>query len=305
MDQLIYVVTYFVLGNILILTAVIGNCFVIAYFGFREKRNSSYSAFILVLAISDLCGTICSFVLLVQFGLGGASISVPVICIVLRPAVEICLGVSSFLVMGMSYERYRGLTKPMNSKKTKRKLVFVYFGLVCTGWILYSVPLYIVSTSYGIRCGVVVTQRLLYYSATVVLVKSIIPFMLMSYFYFQIKKTLDAQLRSLGNSAIIERNTAVLRTLKILIIFFGIFVCVPSIVPVINYKMRLLSREKKFWTYLLNACAIGLPLINNAVNCFVYAGYVKKFRKFLLQKCFCRTRIERKEPVSITISTDN
>lgn len=291
--KVVYFLCFYIIGSVVIVLGLLGNSLVIVYFGFKEKKTP-YNIFILLLAISDLSGTISSLLLLVLFILAdyNSSVDLPGVCMIMRPVVENFLGVSSFLVLGMSYERFRGITKPINSRRTRLTHVVNYSILISIAWALFGIPLYKPTAYYHSNCMVIFPDTWFIYSVAVVFVKSILPSVLIGYFYFQIKKTLKQQQQhNFKTTAIFRRNTTALRTLRTLTICFEVFVVIPSILPPLSNK-AILGR-KEIWEYVVDAAATGLPLVNNAVNCFVYAGYDGEFRGFLLA-LFCMKSNKRR-----------
>ena len=156
--RIIYITLYKVFGGIIIFIAIIGNFLIIVYFGFKEKKTS-YTVYILLLGVTDFVGTISCFLLFLQseciFGFD------PVFCLLMRLTMEIFLSISAFLVLGMLYERYRGITMSINSRKTKRIHVLVYCVVVCILWELYEIPLYrALYNDNGWSCLITITNEL-------------------------------------------------------------------------------------------------------------------------------------------------
>lgn len=280
-EKIIKILVYGGVGSIVILVAVIGNSFIIAYFGFKEKKKTKYNLFILALALSDLTGIVLCSLSTIQFFI----YSLEFLCLALLGLAHCFLGISAFLIVGMSYERFRGMTQPINSGKLRKKHVVIYCVFVCVIWAVYGIPLYVPMQDGHPYCYVFITGESRYYFLSLVFVKSIVPSIVMCLFYFKTKASLKKHQQCLHKITILKRNIAVLKILKLLIIFFVIFVFVPSILQPIYgiYISSLLKQE--LWNNLINALIQGLPGLNNIVNCFVYAGYVKNFRKYLFEVC--------------------
>lgn len=297
--QWIYFTVYCLVGSVVIFTAILGNVLIITYYGFKDKRKTPYRIFILTLAISDLAGIISVLFQLIHYILNDfiQSATIPGACKIVRPALQLFLGISSSLVLGMSYERYHGITKPLNSRKITIFHVVVYVDISCVGWILFGIPLYVPIDSCDLFRVLRSSHHV--YWITLTFVKAFLPSVLIWYFYFQIKQTLARQQLHFKNSRIFKRNKAVLQTLRLLIILFEIFVAVPSVLQAINLINYKTGRRWQSWNHVLDACAVGLPVINNAVNCFVYAGYMKNFRNFLCH-LLCRKTLIRESSVEMT-----
>lgn len=178
-------------------------------------------------------------------------------------------------------------------RKRKRIHVINYCIVVCVGWALYGIPFYKVFNLDAKEC-IEFSKEYFYYWVSRVIVKSIILSILMDYYYFQIKTTLKQQHHVLQNSRVYKRNAAILWTLRSLVIFFEVLVVVPSFLVPIEMKFVCVEFDKKDWQIFRDLCSAALPMLNNLVNCFVYAGYVKEFRRFLLN-ILCRRRNEKRE----------
>lgn len=274
--MLIYTVVYGLIGSLLQVIALIGNSLIIVFFGFKKRRKTPYSIFILALAVSDLTGAFMCLVTVLQLFI----FKFPYLCFITSGLIQLCLGISAFLVVGMSYERYRGITKPINSRKPKKKHVVIYCVLVCIGWLVYGIPVYIPMIDDLSICTYDIRELRLYYLVSVIFVKSIIPSILMWFFYFNTKQSLKQHQQSIESITAFRRNVAVLKTLKLLIIFFEIFVVIPSFLPPVNIILIRTYGIKKIWNYLLDVASEGSPVINNIVNCFVYAGYDMDLHSF-------------------------
>lgn len=284
---------YGIIGGFLIFTGIIGNALIIVYFGFKEKKRTSYNLFILLLAITDLVGSISYLAGLTHYVVGRWSFG-SVACKLVAPLGSLCLGISSFLIMGMAYERCRGITKPLSVRKIKRKHVYLYFLFASIGWLVYRIPYLLAYDNCHDKCQIYsiyffTPDQIMAYVVIEQVGKFIFPWILMSYFYYQIRKALQYRENSVQNTTALRHNKAALRTLRVLIISFMICVGVWSFFSMILYYVILYGTVRNGGTTLhviLSTVFQCFVFLNNVVNCFVYAGYMKDFRRFL-KKLLC------------------
>lgn len=282
------------IGGIPILTGIIGNALVIGYFFCKNQNKSSYNLFILLLALSDFLGCISFLSWWLQI-LTGKWLFGYIICKVLRPIGYICICISSFLMVGMAYERYRGITQPLNSRRIKKKHVYLYFAFVSVCSTVCGIPYVFLFTFQHGSCEYYQVRDLFsaqaFYAFLVSWeVSKTIPMILMCYFYFRIKSSLRQQKDSIQSSIIVQRNQAVLKTLKLLIVSFVICIGVYSVSEIITQAIFLFAAFHDSWLTVIAAILNCCAFLNNAVNCFIYAGYRKDFRKFLTEpfrRLFC------------------
>lgn len=286
---------YAIFGGTIILTGIIGNALVIVYFGFKEKRKASYDTFITLLAISDFAGCILVFAQwleVIAFHLPFSFES----CSLLLTLSSWCVCVSSYLIMGMAFERYRGITRPL-SKKIHRKHVYFYCLVVCIGWTLYGMPAFLVYSTRGEQCtyhggiGFFSADEHFAYIVVFGTIRDVIPLHLMVFIYVKIRRELKKHEVLLETATTSRRNRTALKTLKMLILSF--IICVSfsggvnaAILGIFTYFPAIYSP----WMRTLIAFQTCVLSLNNAVNCFVYAGYRKNFRTYLLALFRVRTQ---------------
>lgn len=206
--RVILIAVYGGIGSVLFLVGLIGNSLIIAFFGYKVKKKTLYDVFILSLAISDFTGTVLCSVSLFLFFI----YPIHSLCLTLQGLVHMFLGISAFLVVGMSYERSRGITKPIHFRKPKKKHVVIYFAFVCVVWALYGLGLHASMRDDHPYCDTFITNENHYYFLSLIFTKSIIPLIAMWFFYFKTKISLRQHQQHLQNIVTCNRNIAVLKT---------------------------------------------------------------------------------------------
>lgn len=287
---------YKVFGGLLIILGIIGNSLVIVYFAFKVVKKTSYHIFMLLLALTDLIGCVAFLFEWLQFVASGWFLGTSM-CKFLGTLDMVSLGISSFLMTGMAYERYRGITKPLAPNKIRKNHVYLYFAFVSCLWVVFLTPYFM---GHYIKSNIQkcfytqldslfsVDEHYLYYITVEQFLKIIFPFIAMSYCYYQIKQTLTCQQSSLQNPVITKRNKNVLGTLKILIVVFAICVGLSSLSQSIFFlyvRYKSLNFQSSMESLFRDFVCCFL-FVNNVINVFVYAGYVKEFRLYLKKLLF-------------------
>ncbi|XP_066935793.1 rhodopsin, GQ-coupled-like [Clytia hemisphaerica] len=298
---------------ILFLMGTIGNIFIIVYYGSKSKsKRSKYTLFLVHLAITDLIACIFVPVYNLPIELTGRWYYGRFLCeyTVFAPS-GITIYSSCWILFGILYERYRSIVFPL-----KRRLEGWEIHLFCAcTWIVSTiahVPYFLAThhvrdenTGQYYCLNNVVSQLEIktivsYYIARFI-AQALIPVIIMVYFFVQIQKQLSNSNRfittrsfsTLSLSAPI-RNKAVLKSIRITLIIFSVTVLLNNMAHIVRV---VASRYyPKIWKTsialrMIVEFFIRLLAINNVSNCFVYAGNMKPFRKFVMDVFTCRHQI--------------
>lgn len=268
--------------SLIFLIGVIGNGLVIAYFLWKNKgsmrKMSSYHFLITILAAVDLltCITGMGFyfhVVFVSFASTLRSFSI-------------------WMLVIISYDRFRSIVYPFKSKWTKKRFLAI-ISIIFLAFLIFDLAygteelLQFISTSYE-KFNTRIFIKFL-------LIEIISPILLMYGFYRKISTKIQTDmLKSITqvNSNIhLNRKAKALRVLRLLIAVFIVF-----IVPGRIYMMVLMvllphgniSTSTTLIWYQLGMITMFSSFLNNTVNVLVYAYIMKDFRRFLINIFTCK-----------------
>ena len=319
---------------ILFLLGTIGNIFIIVYYGSKSKsRRGKYTLFLVHLAITDLVACIFVPVYNLPIELTGHWYYGRFLCkyTIFAPS-GITIYSSCWILFGILYERYRSIVFPL-----KRRLEGWEIHLFCAcAWIvsiIAHVPYFMAThhvrneTTGHYQClNKVVSQleskSIVSYYVVRFIMQAFLPVVIMIYFFVRIQKQLSNSNRfvatrscsTLSLSAPL-RNKAVLKSLRVALIIFSVTVLLNNMAHVLRViasryypKTWLRSTELR----MIVEFFIRLLAINNVSNCFVYAGNMKPFRKFVIGVLLCRHRklsrlnstINRKRTNTVSVGDD-
>ena len=269
-----------VIYSILVTFGIISNLLVLYYYIIKKKKKSKYNIFIILLATVDLIA--CLLILLTVFSMLKVITASwnQLFFLMLERIREIPTLVSCWLIVGMSFERYVGISNPLSDRIT-RKHVTVYF--IVTVIIASGFTLNILIAPFSKTSRYEIIYIIAWY-----LLKFLIPVSLMCWFFQCIKRVLTQQEQSLHNSKVHKRNIKIMSVLKILIISYvvcvGSYTTVSFVTKVMVWENKQnFQRLKHFSTYFIVDFIVRVVMsLNYTVNCFVYAGYNEDFRKFIL-----------------------
>lgn len=166
---------------------IIGNCFVMFFFGFKMKRAANFRWFVIHLAIADCAYAILtpSHMLYLMFSSGEWKLGTA-LC-KLTYIGPITVNVSAFILCFMAYERYRAICHPFKERLSKRFINGVCIGiwLLC---ILLKVPVMNRLQIYYKRCLVLSSNKVehAFISLSFLVFESVLPLLLLSIFFYRI-----------------------------------------------------------------------------------------------------------------------
>ena len=204
---------------------------------------------------------------------------------------KICPTVSCWLLVLISYARYRSIVHPLRAKINKTKYCFVCILL----WSLALLPnIYLfMNVSIKGRSVCVFTGKNrdnIVYQAINYALDSLLPLGKMLSLYYRMKRTMAAQEREqpfLLSEQSRQRNQTALKTIKGLICLFTV-TAVP--VRVCNiFILTMSSYHSDLNLYRIHSAYFSLVFIfgkyvfylNNTLNIFVYAKMIPGFREYL------------------------
>ena len=98
----------------------VGNLIIIIYFGFKCKEKSSYKLFITLLGVTDVIACIIAIAFVMLRVVLDKWIFGDIVCLYIFPTFNMCVLTSIIMLIGMAYERYRGIVKPFKKKIEKK-----------------------------------------------------------------------------------------------------------------------------------------------------------------------------------------
>ncbi|XP_066936073.1 urotensin-2 receptor-like [Clytia hemisphaerica] len=277
----------------------IGNFLIIIYFIKINRKKlakmSAYHFLIINLAIADFLT--CLGMVFVTFYLGvpewklgkfGCSF-------MLGFSGSACPYASCWILVLLSYARYRSIVKPLIPRITKIKcsIICLIIWTLCLVGSLDSFLKRDITVKHGHKkctSEVGLTRRILFSSIRFTL-DSAIPVMFLLYFYIRIKTTMSREDRSnslAANDSTRQRNQNALKTIMSLVIIYVICVC-PGRLLYLTREVLLATLDENSdvykgiqntsgWNSILR---LILLYLNNVVNIFVYLKLIMGFRNFL------------------------
>ena len=296
-----FLIPLFVIGNI-------GNSLIIAYFVRSQKHGirkmSGYHFLIIQLAIADL--VISFFVPVFSFAdekqIFGDSVASVFVCKAYPFYAMGFPNVSCWLLVLLSYERFRTILYPFKVKLTKMKLQ-VICTLIWIFFTLVSIARSLKNQVHSGDCSAPMDIELLAHLTFTVTMDTFIPVTLMTIFYRRMSKKLKFEedpLREVNvrDNANQRRKKQALKTILYLTIIYVCFV-VPgrmlamflSFTYAFNPSLIVGPSTPKFIKHVWNTFLIFWVYVNNFANIFIYAALIKGFRSFVMTLCCpCRTK---------------
>lgn len=280
--------TYYIPAGFFLIFGVFGNVLVILHFAFIKKCKKNFQLLIVILAFADFFATL-SHLLgeWLTFLLEDVDIELPHKKWHSYPT-QIAfstLTASSYILVQLSYERYRAVAHPFNRSFTKMKIILTSFAIfiVC---ILCSIPFMI----SGHKIIDTVTKSFVYIGVINFGGRFLLPMILMTLFYFLTKRCLRRSANAIQNGVIKKRNDRVLRTIMWLILAFAFSMGIYESLFFLQNADSLIRKQFKVdkWENMYASNLIlATRYLNNAINVVVYAGLMPDFRKFCLKLFTC------------------
>jgi 7 transmembrane receptor (rhodopsin family). len=278
--------------RLLYFIGVIGNALIIVYFLKTNKKSlsrmSSYHFLIVKLALADLL--VCTLFSLENWSRRFPSQYHDTLFVIKGTSIS----VSCWLLVFLSFERYRNIVHRFKQEITKRQ-----FTLVTILTTLFFLASYV---SYVLRKdNLLAVETFLYTLSGYVLMDNMLPITFMCYFYRRISKTLLSApvvvTTDIANSQRhLQNKKAAQRTLKLLILIY--VVCVLpgrlaiTLFYILHQYMGVISLRT---TDLLNNAVKFLVCMNNVVNVFVYTKMIVDFRRFVINVFTCGCTLVNKD----------
>ena len=278
----------------------IGNFLIIIYFvKINRKKLSKMSAYhflIINLAIADFLT--CFGLIFVSYFLGvpewklgkfGCSLMIGFFS-------SACPYVSCWILVLLSYTRYRSIVQPFKPRMTKAKcsIICLIIWILCIiGSLDNFLKRNIIMKNGHRQCitEVSLAHRIIFSSVRLTL-DSGAPISILSYFYIRIKRTLareDTSKNLAANDSSRQRNQNALKTIFTLVVIYVICVCPGRalhlmkhiLLATLDEKSNAYSELKNAYGWI-NVIKLTLIYLNNVVNIFVYMKLIIGFRNFLL-----------------------
>ena len=286
----------------LIPTGVTGNLLIIAFFlkinltkNNRLSKMSLNHFLVIQLAVVDLIICIIIPILFAEFyepvwrwNWFGCVIAIPLL-------VSPLPFISLWILVLISYERYRSITKPFANKTTKCQcsvIIIVIILSCCLLYMPYMLNTRLIVDENGKTQCVDAMRRLsaaycVLYLISLRMFDCFLPTSLMYFFYCRIR---DWMSKEVNNFPLTEeskqRNKLALKTLRNLIIVY--IACVfPGRLVIVGLNIADKYRTDgavvtvNYFHFVQELFSL-IALFNNVINVFVYAVMIKDFRRFIL-----------------------
>ena len=177
-----------VIYSFIFVTGIIGNIFVMFFFGLKMKRAPNFRWFVIHLAIADCTYALLSPVQLLYLMISKGKWQLgTILCKSIYYIGPITINVSAFVLCFMAYERYRAICYPFKERLSKRLIngIVALIWIVC---ILIKVPVMMRLNVDGGECLLMVSgnTELTLISLSFLLCEGIIPLSLLSIFFVRI-----------------------------------------------------------------------------------------------------------------------
>ena len=296
MNILIYCI-HLITSLLIAVIGIPGNLTILYFFLIKcWKRINSYYLFIIYLAFSDLMVCITRFVQISILYFASESQIATLLCENTWFFATIISNTSIWILTGLSYDRYRKITKPLAKQLPRWCIHMACITPALIGyWIMYpySQSMEWIPSLKGCDQVLEVPPRISVPAFTLhAILLCTLPISINIYTNYRITKHLDSEAGNtaqIQESKIFERNKRAASTLKSLTIIASITVFIPNVLLTILYGAYLMSKShdvipNEFFSGLSN-----LMYFNSTINAFVYWFRIKEFRSFYAKKArtFC------------------
>ena len=205
---------------------------------------------------------------------------------------------SCWLLVLLSYTRYRDITTPFARRIRKRKYMLlcglIWFLSLLSGIFLYHFIRLIKLPNGAFICGMVFQgEEELYGRLLYIVIDSIIPISLMVYYYYRIRRAIKLNAPSFNDlplsQASRQRNKTALRTLRNLIAVYMITICPGRLYNLFYMLIWAVDEElvNNHWFTNLYFLFFAYHYLNNAINIFVFKNLsgVQNLYKSNFEKC--------------------
>ena len=169
------------------LFGIIGNLFVMFFFGFKMKRAANFRWFVIHLAIADCIYAVVTPSHMLYLMLSNGEWHLGKALCKLTYIGPITVNVSAFILCFMAYERYRAICHPFKERLSKRFINVVVLGIwfLC---VLLKVPVMNRLKIYYNHCLVLSSNKLehAFISLSFLVFESVLPLLLLSIFFYRI-----------------------------------------------------------------------------------------------------------------------
>ena len=274
-----------------------GNLLIIVYFlkiNFANKltKMSLYHFLIIQLAIVDLITSVTTSVTINKIH-GSAWSLGSFMCSIGYPfLISILPYVSYWILVLISYERYRSITQPFAIRGTKCKysiIIFLIIVICCLAFIPFMLKTRVkIDAHENRKCEDGMRNfsptNYVFYALFLRTLDCFLPASLMYFFLRRIQNWMNKYVNHLPlTEESKKRNSLALKTLRNLIIVY--ICCVfPGrlVVTGLHVEDNFRTDGRRFYFKFVHEISSWVSLLNNVVNVFVYGVMIKDFRRFLL-----------------------
>ncbi|XP_066936005.1 neuropeptide Y receptor type 5-like [Clytia hemisphaerica] len=187
---------------------IVGNIFVMFFFGFKMKRAANFRWFVIHLAIADCTYSIMTPVQMLYLMISGGEWHLGQTLCKMTYIGPITVNVSALILCFMAYERFRAICHPFKERLTKRFINMIVFGIwfLC---ILLKVPVMNRLQIYDEHCLLLSSNALehVLIALSFLVFESILPLLLLTIFFFRITcalKESDSFRNNVDTSTVLE-----------------------------------------------------------------------------------------------------
>ena len=275
-----------------------GNLLIIAYFlkinfAIKLTKMSLYHFLIIQLAIVDLITSVITSITISEFYKPAWRMGSFMCTFGSKFLISILPYISCWILVLISYERYRSITQPFAIRGTKCKysiIIFLIVAICCLAFIPLMARTKFKKDAHNNNPRCLEGTKI--FSATDYIIYELfrrifdcfLPATLMYLFFRRIQNWMNKDVNHLPlTEESKKRNSLALKTLRNLIIVY--ICCVfPGrlVVTGLNAEDNFRTDRRRIYFSLVHELFSLVCLLNNVVNVFVYAVMIKDFRRFLL-----------------------
>lgn len=305
----------------ILIFGVVGNGFIIYYFWRKMEKVSSFRWFIIHLALADfICCLVSSIYFIYLISAHHVWYMGVTPCKMFSSIGPITVNASSWILVGIAYERYRAIIYPFKDRLTTSKINMICLVIWCCSLVVY-IPYILAINVHDKACGSYWDNPSVELAVVVMMffLQSVIPILLLAFFFVRMKRIIQGNAKKLSKedksknrldipertrlqstsstSQSKSRNT--ISTLLITVVIFTVCSLPYNLFYIVSvYYLQIKSTYEQFMQHIdlfqrLHFWLSLLVLSNSLMNCVIYAGKFKLFRVFLFS-FVCRSKKVKK-----------
>uniref|UniRef100_A0A7M5XMP8 G-protein coupled receptors family 1 profile domain-containing protein n=1 Tax=Clytia hemisphaerica TaxID=252671 RepID=A0A7M5XMP8_9CNID len=209
----------------------------------------------------------------------------------------VCPMASFWLLVLLSYARYRSITQPLKQRINKTKFslacILIWFlTIALSSYLIFNTTLNTRRTGKTTCAFIISESSLLIFNGFRLILDCILPITLVLSFYWKIKNGMavdNAMNVFASTNQSRQRNQAALRTIESLVILFIVSVVPGRLIHILSSILKyynevtqpLFSQTLENYTDILKVVSDFFLFLNHTLNIFIYAKIMPGFRRFL------------------------